>query len=179
MCTFDVIRLLLCFTDHFTSRTEPPFGRFYLLKYCLLGRHTQGGIVILAALIQLQCIRLSSTALTFRGSDTFLHSSISSTLRYNYLVSLTPRAISASAGSEPPVQFVHLIKAVNVVSENQAQLGHVVRALQDKDRMRDCEDSEEKEGRMNCDLLNRFIVIGGPFLDPGLNLQSKLQEQVP
>jgi hypothetical protein len=70
------------------------------------------------------------------------------------------------------------VKAVNVVSENQAQLGHVVRALQDKDRMRDCEDMEEKEGRMNCDLLNRFVVIGGPYFEPGPNLQSQLQEQV-
>ncbi len=31
---------------------------------------------------------------------------------------------------------------------------------------------------MNCDLLDRFVVIGGPFIDPGPNLQSQLQEQV-
>jgi hypothetical protein len=74
---------------------------------------------------------------------------------------------------------VHIIKAVSVISENQAQMGHVVRALQDKDKMRDCESREEKEGRMNCDLLDRFIVIGGPFFDPGPNLQTQLQEQVP
>jgi hypothetical protein len=73
---------------------------------------------------------------------------------------------------------MHVVKAVNVVSENQAQLAHVVRALQDKDKMRDCEISEEKEGRMNCDLLDRFIVIGGPYFDPGPNQQTKLQEQV-
>jgi len=88
------------------------------------------------------------------------------------------RSISAAAGSEPPDQFVHIIKAVSLVSENQAQLGHVVRALQDKDKMRDCEEQEEKEGRMNCDLLDRFIVIGGPFFEPGDDLQAKLQEQV-
>jgi hypothetical protein len=97
---------------------------------------------------------------------------------YNYILNLYLRAISVAAGSEPTDQFVHLVKTVNVVSENQAQLAHVVQALQDKDKMRDCEDSEEKEGRMNCDLLNRFVVIGGPFFEPGPNLQSKLQEQV-
>ncbi len=31
---------------------------------------------------------------------------------------------------------------------------------------------------MNCDLLNRFVVIGGPYFKPGPNLQSQLQEQV-
>jgi hypothetical protein len=65
-----------------------------------------------------------------------------------------------------------------VVSENQAQLAHVVRALQDKDKMRDCENFEEKEGRENCDLLDRFVVIGRPLYEPWPDLQSKLQEQV-
>ncbi len=83
-----------------------------------------------------------------------------------------------AAGSEPIDQFVHLVKTVNVVSENQAQLAHVVRALQDKDKMCDCENSEEKEGRENCNLLDRFVIIGGPFFEPGPDLQSKLQEQV-
>ncbi len=93
---------------------------------------------------------------------------------HNYFL----RAISTASASEPIDQFVHLVKTVNVVSENQAQLGHVVRALQDKDKMRDCEDCEEKEGRMNCDLLDRFVIIGGPFIDPGPNLQSQFTIQL-
>ncbi len=67
---------------------------------------------------------------------------------------------------------------MSVVSENQAQLSHAVREIKDKDKLRDCEASEEKEGRMNCDMLNRFVMIGGPYFDPGPNLQNSLQEQV-
>jgi hypothetical protein len=65
-----------------------------------------------------------------------------------------------------------------VVSENQAQLGHEVKAIKAKDRLRDCKDHEEKEGRLNYDMLNHFIVIGGPYIDPGLNQQQALQSQV-
>jgi hypothetical protein len=72
-----------------------------------------------------------------------------------------------------------MVSAINVVSENQAQLSHAVKAIQNKDRIRDCKTNEEEEGRMNCDMLNRFIVIGGPYFDPGPNLQGQLQEQVP
>jgi len=88
------------------------------------------------------------------------------------------RAIAAAADADAPAQFNLVVSAVNVVSENQAQLGHEVKAMKNKDRLRDCKDHEEKEGRMNCDMLNRFIVIGGPYIDPGLNQQSALQAQV-
>jgi hypothetical protein len=71
-----------------------------------------------------------------------------------------------------------MVSAINVVSENQAQLSHAVKAIQNKDRLRDCKALEEKEGRMNCDMLNRFIVIGGPYFDPSPNLQENLQAQV-
>ncbi len=84
----------------------------------------------------------------------------------------------AAADADIPVQFNHLQSAINVVSENQAQLGHAVRAIQSKDRLRDCKDSEEQEGRLNCNMLNCFIVIGGPYFDPGPNLQQNLQDQV-
>jgi hypothetical protein len=70
------------------------------------------------------------------------------------------------------------VSAVSVVSEKQVQLSHAVKAIQNKDRLRDCKTSEEEEGRLNCDMLNHFIVIGGPYFDPGLELQSALQGQV-
>jgi hypothetical protein len=88
------------------------------------------------------------------------------------------RAIAATSNADAPAQFNHLVSAVSVVSENQAQLGHAVKAIQNKDRLRDCKSHEEKEGRLNCDMLNHFIVIGGPYFDPGLNLQQNLQDQV-
>jgi hypothetical protein len=69
------------------------------------------------------------------------------------------------------------VSAVSVVSKNQVQLSHAVKAIQNKDRLRDCKDSEEKEGRLNCDMLNRFIICS-PYFDPGPELQSALQGQV-
>jgi hypothetical protein len=88
------------------------------------------------------------------------------------------RAIAAAADADPNAQFNHLQASINHVSENQVQLGHAVKAIQNKDRLRDCKDWEENEGRLNCDMLNRFIVIGGPYFDPGPNLQQNLQDQV-
>ncbi len=84
----------------------------------------------------------------------------------------------AAGDADVPIQFNHLVSAISVVSKNQAQLGHAVKAIQNKDRLRDCKDYEEKEGCQNCDMLNRFIVIGGPYFDPSENLQQQLQDQV-
>lgn len=88
------------------------------------------------------------------------------------------RAIVAAGDADTPAQYNHLVSAISVVSENQAQLGHAVKAIQSKDRLRDCKDAEEKEGRQNCDMLNRFIVIGGPYFEPSDHLQQQLQKQV-
>ncbi len=70
------------------------------------------------------------------------------------------------------------MSTVNAISEDQAQLRHTIKAMQNKDKLRDCKNHEEQEGRENCDLLNHFIVVGGPYFDPGPELQSALQEQV-
>ncbi len=88
------------------------------------------------------------------------------------------RAIAASLDADSQAQFVHLVSTVNVVSENQAQLRHEVKAIKAKDHLRDCKDHEEKESWLNYDMLNRFIVIGGPYLDPGIHQQRALQAQV-
>jgi hypothetical protein len=88
------------------------------------------------------------------------------------------RSIAATAYADNSTQYSHMVAAISVVSENQSQLTHAVKAIQNKDRLRDCKTSEEEEGRMNCDMLNRFIVIGGPYFDPNPNLQGNLQEQV-
>jgi hypothetical protein len=88
------------------------------------------------------------------------------------------RAIAAAADADPSAQFNHLQASINIVSENQVQLGHAMKAIQNKDRLRDCKAHEEEEGRLNCDMLNRFIVIGGPYFDPSPNLQQNLQDQV-
>jgi hypothetical protein len=99
-------------------------------------------------------------------------------LFYIFIVLFLNRAITAAAGSDNNTQFNHIQTTMNFVSANQAELRHAVKAIQNKDRLRDCKDFEEKEGRQNCDMLNRFIVIGGPYFDPGLTLQQNLQDQV-
>ncbi len=93
-------------------------------------------------------------------------------------VTIPCRAIVANSFADAPTQYNYIISTVNAVSEDQAQLRHAVKALQNKDKLRDCKAHEEKEGRENCDLLNHFIVIGGPYFDPGPELQSALQGQI-
>ncbi len=88
------------------------------------------------------------------------------------------RAIAAASNADTNAQFNHVQTTINFVSANQAELHHAVKAIQNKDRLRDCKDYEEKEGRQNCDMLHRFIVIGGPYFDPGPDLQQNLQDQV-
>ncbi len=80
--------------------------------------------------------------------------------------------------SDTPEQFAHVVEAIGVVSDYQVQLGHEVRSLANQAKMKACRDYEESEGRENCDLLHRFIVIGGPSFEPGPNQQSSLRAQV-
>jgi hypothetical protein len=65
-----------------------------------------------------------------------------------------------------------------VVSDYQVQLGHEVRALKEKNRLKTCRDFEESEGRINSDNLHRFIVIGGPHFEANPDPQDKLVNQV-
>ncbi len=65
-----------------------------------------------------------------------------------------------------------------MVSDNQVQLAHRVKAIEDEGRLKKCEDYEEKEGWMNTDMLRRFIVLGGPHFEADPNLQIRLTEQV-
>jgi hypothetical protein len=41
-----------------------------------------------------------------------------------------------------------------------------------------CKDFEEEEGRINTDLLSRFIIVGGPLIQPGPSMQDQLVRQV-
>jgi hypothetical protein len=94
------------------------------------------------------------------------------------LFNFSIRAIVANSFADAPTQYNYIVSSINLAREDQAQLRHAVKAIQDKDRIRDCKSHEEKEGRQNCDLLNHFIVVGGPYFDPGPDLQSSLQNQV-
>ena len=88
------------------------------------------------------------------------------------------RALYDTSLSATPEQFAYLAEAVNYVSDVQAQTHHQVRALINKDRIKDCRDHEEDEGRINCDMLHRFIIVGGSFVAAGLNMQDQLVRNV-
>jgi hypothetical protein len=50
--------------------------------------------------------------------------------------------------------------------------------LQDENKIRVCKDFEEEEGRMNTDMLNRLIIVGGPLIQAGPGMQDQLVKQV-
>jgi len=88
------------------------------------------------------------------------------------------RALSDAAFSEPAEQFAYLAEQVGNVSELTTQVDYRVRVLETKDRIKTCRDYEESEGRKNTDMLNRFIVIGGPTIHSGEHMQELLLQQV-
>jgi len=88
------------------------------------------------------------------------------------------RALSDVAFSEPAEQFAYLAEQIGNVSELTTQVDYRVRVMETKDRIKTCRDYEESEGRKNTDMLNRFIVIGGPTIPPGENMQELLLKQV-
>lgn len=53
-----------------------------------------------------------------------------------------------------------------------------IQILSDQLTVTRCQQAEETCGRMNVDALNHFIVIGGPLLPQGDDLQTKLKQQV-
>jgi hypothetical protein len=71
-----------------------------------------------------------------------------------------------------------LSTAINYVSDQQVQNTYRVSILESKERLKTCENLEEKEGRINCDLLNRFVLIGAPFVPAGPDMQAHLVSQV-
>ncbi len=84
----------------------------------------------------------------------------------------------ASQAPEPAEQFAHVTEAIGHVSDVTAQNTFRIGALESSKRVKDCEAFEEKEGRINTDLLNRLIIVGGPLIQPGQNMQDQLMKQV-
>jgi hypothetical protein len=68
--------------------------------------------------------------------------------------------------------------AVSNVSDHQVQSTYRVGVLENQSRVKSCEFLEEKEGRINSDLLNRFVILGGPFVQAGPDMQDLLVKQV-
>jgi len=82
-----------------------------------------------------------------------------------------------TAPSSTP-EIAYLTEAVSHVSDIQAQNSFLLRALISENKIKVCKDFEEEEGRINCDLLNRLIIVGGPLIQPGPGMQDQLVRQV-
>jgi hypothetical protein len=88
------------------------------------------------------------------------------------------RALSDSSFSEPAEQFSYLAEAIGIWSNLSTQTDYRVRVLEHRDRQKTCRDYEEDEGRFNTDMLDRFVVIGGPAIPLGEGMQALLVQQV-
>jgi len=53
-----------------------------------------------------------------------------------------------------------------------------VKVLQNQGRIKNCRDNEEDEGRINTDMLHRFVIVGGPLVQAGDNMQNQLLQNV-
>ena len=71
-----------------------------------------------------------------------------------------------------------MTEAVGHVSDVTAQNTFRISALECSNRLKVCEGFEEKEGRINTDLLNRLIIVGGPLIQPSQSMQDQLMKQV-
>jgi hypothetical protein len=79
-------------------------------------------------------------------------------------------------GSTPEIAY--LAEAICHTSDLQVQTSYQVKALISDSKIKTCRDHEEDEGRINTDLLSRFIIVGGPLIQPGPNMQDQLVRQV-
>jgi hypothetical protein len=87
------------------------------------------------------------------------------------------RALYEASLSTKP-ELAYLTEAIGHASDIQAQTSFQVKALLNDKRIKACGDFEEKEGRINCDLLSRLIFVRGPLIQPGPSMQDQLVKQV-
>jgi hypothetical protein len=80
--------------------------------------------------------------------------------------------------SDSPEQFAYLAEAIGHVSDVQTQDTFRISGLEDREKIKVCKDHEEDDGRVNCDMLKRFVIVGGPFFPPGAGNQDNLVRQV-
>jgi hypothetical protein len=88
------------------------------------------------------------------------------------------RAITAISTSPPDEQVAYLTEAIGVVSGQQSQSQFRLSLLENSNKVKTCRDYEEAEGRINVNLLNRVIIVGGPLIPPSDDLQDLLIRQV-
>jgi hypothetical protein len=100
-------------------------------------------------------------------------------LKFRHKIFFSIRSLfEASQSTEVTEQFAHVTEAVGHVSDVTAQNTFRISALECSNRIKVCEGFEEKEGRINTDLLSRLVIVGGPLIQPGENMQDQLKKQV-
>lgn len=84
--------------------------------------------------------------------------------------------ITANEGPHDGFNFLSdtLVTVSSTVAAHDVQL----KLLQDQLLLTRCQHAEEACGRENVDNLNRFVIIGAPYLSLSENLQAKLRSQV-
>jgi hypothetical protein len=90
---------------------------------------------------------------------------------------LFSRSLYEAAFTNTP-EIAYLTEAVSHVSDIQAQNSFLLKSLINDSKIKVCKDFEEEEGRINTDLLSRFIIVGGPLIQPGPIMQDQLVCQV-
>jgi hypothetical protein len=91
-------------------------------------------------------------------------------------LSLLRSIFGASFSSTPEIAYLR--EAVGHVSDIQAQNSFLLKTLLNDSKIKTARDHEEDEGRINTDLLSRFIIVGGPLIQPGPSMQDQLVRQV-
>ena len=80
---------------------------------------------------------------------------------------------------DPLVRFNFLLEETNALSGIVASHGAQLAVLSDQLLVTRCQILEENCGRINSDNLHHFIIMGGPYLPLGSDIQARLKKQVP
>lgn len=83
------------------------------------------------------------------------------------------------ASKDPKDRFNFLVDEVSSLSTVVSGHGAQLSVLNDQMMVTRCQMYEESCGRINQDNLNRFLIMGAPYLPLSDNVQDLLKKQVP
>lgn len=82
------------------------------------------------------------------------------------------------SGEDPSNTYEYTSSVVVALSATVASHQIQIKQLSDRLLLTACQHAEESCGRVNTDSLNRFVIIGAPYLEQSDQLQSRLKSQV-
>lgn len=86
--------------------------------------------------------------------------------------------LEVSANEGPTDGFDYLSESLVSVTSTLTAHDVQIKVMRDQLLLTRCQHAEEVCGRENVDNLNRFVIIGAPFLPLSDQLQAKLRSQV-